>query len=91
MEKGFMGSIKRGGHLSPNSIVDLNLIAKNAQKKEIKKKISLIINHPIDHFRENSISQVWKPIIELSLVTSPPQTERIKTTKIRFKKKKKTL
>ena len=51
-----MGLIIRGGHLSPNSTVELNLKEKKAQKKETKKKTSLIINQPIDHFKEDSIS-----------------------------------
>ena len=56
MAKGFIGSITKGGHLSPNSTVELNLKEKKAQKKDTKKKISLIMNHPMDHFREYSIS-----------------------------------
>ena len=87
---GFIGSNIKGGQLSPNSTVELNLKVKNAQKKETKKKTSLIINHPIDHFREDSISLVWNPIREPSLVTSPPQIVKIRTTKKRFKKKKRT-
>ena len=87
MAKGFMGLIIKGGHLSPNSTVDLNLREKKAQKNETKKKISLIINHPIDHLRENSISWVWKPIKVPSLVTSPPQKIRRRITRKRLKKK----
>ena len=89
MEKGFIGCTKRGGHLSPNSTVDLRLIAKKAQKKEKKKKISLTINHPIDHFKENSISFVWNPITVPSEETSFPQILRSVKAEKKLKKKKK--
>ena len=85
--KGFIGSIIRGGHLSPNSIVELNLKEKKAQKKDTKKNTSLMINQPIDHFKEYSISWVWNPIRVPSLVTSPPQITRIRKTKIKLKPK----
>lgn len=61
MENASRGTMWRGGHSSPVSTLALNLNLKNAQKKEKKKKISLLINHPIDHFREASISTVWCP------------------------------
>jgi len=42
---------------------------KTSKKKEKKNRISLVINHPIDHLREHSASLVWFPKL-LSLLTS---------------------
>ena len=46
-----------------------------------------MINQPIDHFKEYSISWVWNPIRVPSLVTSPPQITKIRKTKIKLKPK----
>lgn len=48
---GLNGWIPRGGHVAPISMVGASLLWKNAQKKEIKKKTSEIINKIIPHFK----------------------------------------
>jgi hypothetical protein len=48
---GLNGTIPVGGHIAPNSIVGESLLWKKAQKNEIKKKISDIINKIIPHRR----------------------------------------
>jgi len=63
------GVTHRGGQTPPVSNLFLNEKEKNLQKKEKKKRTSLVINHPIDHLREHSASLVWFPIL-LSLLTS---------------------
>lgn len=47
---GLKDIIPAGGHFIPNSIICVNLIWKNVQKKETKKKISEIINKIIPIF-----------------------------------------
>lgn len=47
--KGLNGIIFFGGQIIPNSIVGAKLLWKKAQKNEIKKKISEIINKIIPH------------------------------------------
>ena len=63
------GVMHIGGQTPPVSNLFLNEKEKNLQKKEKKKRISLVINHPIDHLREHSASLVWLPKL-LSLLTS---------------------
>jgi len=63
------GVIHIGGQTPPVSNLFLREKEKNLQKKEKKKRISLVINHPIDHLREHSDSLVWLPKL-LSLLTS---------------------
>lgn len=50
-----------GGQINPNSKVGDKLEWKNPQKKEIKKKISDVINKSIPHFNPNITWLVWKP------------------------------
>jgi hypothetical protein len=47
--RGLKGLIPQGGHIAPISIVGARLLWKKAQKKEIKKKTSEIINKIIPH------------------------------------------
>ena len=77
--------IKTGGHSSPISMVDLSEKEKKAQKK----RISLLINHPIDHFKDFSISHVWFPSF-LSKSTSFPHKYKTinKTIKLNRTKEK---
>ncbi len=58
---GLNGIIPLGGQIIPISTAGLNLLWKNPQKKEIKKKISEIINKIIPH---------RKPIVTL-IVCNP--------------------
>jgi len=58
-----------GGQTPPLSNLFLNEKEKNLQKNEKKKRTSLVINQPMDHFREHSVSLVWFPKL-LSLFTS---------------------
>lgn len=52
--KGIINGLKTiipvGGHFIPSSIIWVNLMWKNPQKNEIKKKISEIINKIIPNF-----------------------------------------
>lgn len=47
--KGLNGEIPAGGHMAPISIVGDKLLWKNAQKKEMKKKISETMKRIIPH------------------------------------------
>lgn len=84
IEKASKGVINKGGHSSPVSIFTLNLKLKKAQKKEKKKRTSLLINHPIDHFKEDSASIVWCPNFP-SQSTSFAHKIKIQKAKIKFK------
>lgn len=59
--KGSKILIPFGGQLRPNSNVGVNLEWKNLQKKEIKKKISEVINKIILHFSPSKTCIVWNP------------------------------
>lgn len=53
--------IPKGGQIIPNSIVGESLLWKNLQKKEMKKKISEIINKIIPHRNPNVTIKVCNP------------------------------
>jgi len=59
-----------GGQYIPNSIFEDKLLWKNLQKKEIKKKISEIINKIIPHLSPLITFSVWSPWKVLSRVIS---------------------
>lgn len=67
---GLKGEINLGGQIIPNSGVGDNLLWKNAQKKEIKKKTSEVINKIIPHRNPIDTFIVWSPWNVLSRVTS---------------------
>lgn len=68
--KGLKGTTPIGGQPIPNSTLGDNLLWKNLQKKEIKKKISEIINKIIPHLRPFITETVCKPWKEPSRVIS---------------------
>lgn len=68
--KGLKGKIPQGGQNEPNSTVGLNLEWKKAQKKEIKKKISLIINKIIPTINPLNTLLEWRPWNVPSRITS---------------------
>jgi hypothetical protein len=47
--RGLNGKIPVGGHVDPSSIVGDNLLWKNAQKNEMKKNTSEMMNRIIPH------------------------------------------
>lgn len=73
--KGLNGKIPHGGHIEPNSTVGLNLEWKKAQKKEIKKNTSLIINKIIPNIKPLNTTLVWIPWNVLSRITSRHQNK----------------
>ena len=74
-----------GGQTPPVSNLFLKEKEKKLQKKEKKKRTSLVINHPIDHLREHSDSLVWFPKL-LSLLTSFSQKKNKDKRMRRFNK-----
>jgi len=85
IENADKGVINRGGQTPPVSNLFLKEKEKNLQKNEKKKKISLVMNHPIDHLREISASLVWFPKL-LSLFTSFSQKKNKEKRIKRFSK-----
>lgn len=59
-----------GGHVPPISMVGVNLLWKNLQKKEKKNKTSETINKIIPHWRPVVTLTVWSPWNTPSRVTS---------------------
>lgn len=66
ISKGLKGEILQGGQIDPISILGDSLLWKNAQKKEIKKKISEIINKIMPSFNPQITIDVWFPWKEAS-------------------------
>jgi len=58
---GLKGWIPTGGHMAPISILGDKHLWKNAQKNEIKKKISETINKIIPHRNIKFTTRVWRP------------------------------
>jgi hypothetical protein len=58
---GLNGLIPKGGQEAPNSIVGDKLLWKKAQKNEIKKNTSEIINKIIPHRNPKETTRVWSP------------------------------
>jgi len=59
--KGLNATIPKGGHSEPTSTFGANLLWKNAQKNDTKKKISDTINKAIPQRNPNSTIEVCKP------------------------------
>lgn len=87
ISNGFSGSIPAGGQALPNSTVGAKAEWKYAQKIEMKKKISLIMNSATPRLRPFCTANVWFPsnvpsattsrnhrIIELRVVMNPIAT-----------------
>jgi len=68
--KAFKGSTPQGGHIFPNSTTGLNLEWKKAQKKDKKKKTSLIMNKIIPNISPLTTTPEWPPWNVLSRTTS---------------------
>ena len=75
---GLKERIDIGGHVCPSSMVGEMLLWKNAQKKEIKKKISDVINKIIPVFRPFMTKVVWFPWEALSRWISRHQNKAVK-------------
>lgn len=67
---GLNTKIPQGGHFNPSSINGDNLELKKAQKNEIKKKTSEVINNNIPHFKPIITLLEWNPWNVLSRVIS---------------------
>lgn len=70
ISNGLNGIIFIGGQIDPISILGDNIEWKNAQKKDMKKKISEIINRIIPIFNPNNTKEEWWPCREASRETS---------------------
>lgn len=75
--KGLKGKIPQGGQKWPNSILGLKLEWKKAQKKEIKKNTSLIINKIIPTINPLKTTLECKPWYVLSRITSRHHVKEI--------------
>ena len=70
----FIVVIPTGGHMLPTSTVGTSALWKNAQKNDIKKHTSDIINHNIPIFNPFWTTNVCNPKYVPSLITSLHQT-----------------
>lgn len=86
ISKGLKGKIFNGGHIAPISILGDNLLWKKAQKKEIKKKISEIINKIIPNFNPHNTYEEWRPWRAASRETSRHHWKRVNIKIINAKK-----
>lgn len=85
ISNGLKGIIFIGGHILPISIFGDNLLWKNAQKKEIKKKISEIIKRIIPNFNPITTFDEWEPWKEASRDTSRHHWNKVKIKIIKAK------
>ena len=69
-EKGFNGSIPKGGQQTPISTAGDKLLWKNAQKNDTKNSTSDTINNKNPIFKPLTVALVWKPWYVDSLTTS---------------------
>lgn len=70
ISNGLKGIILWGGQILPNSMLGDNILWKNAQKNEIKKKISETIKRIIPSFNPQITLEVWLPWSDASRDTS---------------------
>lgn len=78
ISNGLNGLIFLGGHIVPTSMLGDNLLWKKAQKNEIKKKISEIINKIIPNFNPHKTYDEWCPWRDASREISRHHWKRVR-------------